>query len=198
MYKIYMLTFPNNKRYIGCTKTKINYRTGMNGSKYTAKDIKNAIYEFGWKNIKQSILIDNLNYDEAKYYEKFYIDKYKTTDSNFGYNKHKGGGIPKKIKTYNHIMTPLKKQWIKSLVGKPLSEEHKNNIREGHLKRLKHLIVQYDLNNDIINKWNSICEIQRELGFKKQAISSCCFLNETKPNVIHTAYNFIWKKEKKS
>ena len=196
MYKIYMLKFPNNKKYIGCTKIRLNYRAGLNGSKYVAKNIKNAIKEFGWNNVEQIILKEDLTYTEARFYEDFYINKYKTRDLKFGYNKNKGGGFAEKINTYNHVMTEPKKMWIETLKGKKLTEEHKQNIMQGHLKRLNQFIVQYDLENNI-KKWNSASEIQRELGLTKQSICNCCFLNEQKPTTIHTAHGFIWRKEKR-
>lgn len=197
MYKIYMLEFPNNKKYIGCTKSRFNYRTGANGSKYTATKIKEAITKYGWNNVKKTIIKDKLTYQEAKYYENFYITKYNTLDDLYGYNSKEGGDFKEKIKTYKHIMTPAKQKWIDSLKNKPLSEEHKKNMREGQSKVLDYYIIQYDLNNNFIKKWNSMNEVERELGIKRQLIANCCLLNEVRPEINHVSKNYIWRKEKK-
>ena len=48
-------------------------------------------------------------------------------------------------------------------------------------------INQYDLNNNLIKKWNSIKEIYLQTGYSQAFISGCCKGNHKK------AYNFIWK-----
>lgn len=48
-------------------------------------------------------------------------------------------------------------------------------------------ILQFDLNGEFIKKWDSIIDVERELGFKHSNISSYC-LGKKK-----TAYGFIWK-----
>ena len=49
-------------------------------------------------------------------------------------------------------------------------------------------VIQYDLNNNKIKEWAGIREIQRELGFSRANISSCC---NNRPNCI-TAYGYKW------
>jgi hypothetical protein len=48
-------------------------------------------------------------------------------------------------------------------------------------------VLQFTLKNNFIKKWNSVMDIERELGIKSGAISNCC-LGKSK-----TSGNFIWK-----
>lgn len=86
-YKIYMLTFPNGKLYIGMTgkSEKERWREGKNYS-YN-EEMYNDIIKFGWNNIKKNILYKKLSYSEAKSKEKELIIHYKSHLKKNGYNK---------------------------------------------------------------------------------------------------------------
>ena len=102
---VYMHIFPNNKKYIGITGDKPQYRWGKNGSgylvmkdgKYTQPAIAHAINKYckndgDWDNIVQhKIICENLTEDEAGELEKQLIAKYDTTNSLYGYNIRLGG-----------------------------------------------------------------------------------------------------------
>lgn len=92
MFEIYMITFENNKSYIGYTKKgvmnrihkhKTNAEYGINTHLYK------AIRKYGMKNIKIKILDRCSSKKEAIDKEKFYIDKYDTYHN--GYNLTIGG-----------------------------------------------------------------------------------------------------------
>lgn len=62
------------------------------------------------------------------------------------------------------------------------------NINYGNRNNcLNKEVWQYDLKGKLIKKWKSTMEIQRNLGFKNQNISSAC------RGIHHKAYNYIWK-----
>lgn len=86
-YSVYMLTFPNNKVYIGQTyDTKL--RWGLNGRGYEQQEILyNDILKYGWDNIKKEIVYKNLSYEQSIKKEKELINKYQSTNAKFGYNK---------------------------------------------------------------------------------------------------------------
>lgn len=92
-YKVYKYTnVINNKVYIGQTCQSLQSRSGVNGVKYKeCPYFWSAIQKYGWSNFIREILVDNLTFDEANYYEKFYIDYYNSTDINYGYNLLSGG-----------------------------------------------------------------------------------------------------------
>lgn len=87
LYKIYKLTFPNNKIYIGMTSKNEEDRW-KNGFGYiNNEEMYNDILQYGWINIKKEILNDNLLYKEAKQKETELIVKHKSYLSEYGYNK---------------------------------------------------------------------------------------------------------------
>lgn len=50
-------------------------------------------------------------------------------------------------------------------------------------------VLQYTLDMEFVREWPSLGEIQRETGYKKTYISSCCNNKQRHK----TAYGFIWK-----
>lgn len=77
-----------------------------------------------------------------------------------------------------------KKKISEALKGKKRSEETKKKVGEANSKPL----FQIDrYTNEIIIKFPSIMEVERQLGYDHAAISRCC-LGKQK-----TSYGFIWK-----
>lgn len=66
-----------------------------------------------------------------------------------------------------------------------------NNSYGTRIQRCKQkrqiLIEQYDLNGNLIKKWNSAKEVYNKLGYDFSIIRKCC------NNKIDKAYNCIWK-----
>lgn len=90
-YIVYKHTAPNGKVYIGITKRKAEERwLGGRGYKYN-KHFSNAIKKYGWSNIEHEIITKDLNEEDAKEMERFFIQMYKSYDSKYGYNKTLGG-----------------------------------------------------------------------------------------------------------
>ncbi len=79
----------NNKVYIGqtCNLNKRWHPSSYIGSSY----FYSAIQKYGWDNFEHIIIKDNLTQEEANKLEIEYIKKYKSTNSNFGYNLAEGG-----------------------------------------------------------------------------------------------------------
>ncbi|MBP3801390.1 MAG: hypothetical protein J6I85_05165 [Clostridia bacterium] len=50
-----------------------------------------AIQKYGWNNFSHEILYTNLSLEEANYKEAELIQKYQTTNPQYGYNIEKGG-----------------------------------------------------------------------------------------------------------
>lgn len=70
------------------------------------------------------------------------------------------------------------------MYGKHFSEEHKKKIKAS-LKRQK--VAQYDLQEKLIKIWDSMGDVERELGISKSNVSACC------RNKAKTTGGFIWK-----
>lgn len=65
---------------------------------------------------------------------------------------------------------------------------YQNNLekRQFNNKKKSKPVNQYDINNNFIKTWDSMCEIQRQLKYFKQNISKCC------SKKIDTAYGYRW------
>ena len=95
MFKIYKLTAPDGRAYIGCTKRELSQRfddgIGYVHNCYSRSIISKAIIFFGWKNMRIDILDQTESLEEAELLEKKYISKFRTTESAFGFNTQSGG-----------------------------------------------------------------------------------------------------------
>jgi len=90
-YIVYEHITPNGKKYIGITCTSPQKRW-KNGKGYKESPLfNNAIQKYGWENIENIILFENLTASEAKAKEKELIKQLKTNDRAFGYNITSGG-----------------------------------------------------------------------------------------------------------
>lgn len=77
----------NNKSYVGITCLDVNQRW-QNGMGYKDNDMFfEDILKYGWDNFNHTILHTGLAKKEALEFESLYIDKFNTTDKNFGYNR---------------------------------------------------------------------------------------------------------------
>ena len=93
IHKIYVhINKTNNKLYIGQTKEHDVNKRWKNGYGYkNNKYFWNAIKKYGWENFDHIVLIENLSLEEANIIEEELINKYNTTNKNFGYNLKSGG-----------------------------------------------------------------------------------------------------------
>lgn len=90
-YKIYRYTSPSGKCYIGATCQSLP-RRARNGEDYKeCRLFYAAIQKYGWENFSVDVLDVSTNQEEAFRLEQFYISKYHSNDSRFGYNLASGG-----------------------------------------------------------------------------------------------------------
>lgn len=82
----------NNKVYIGQTKCKDPNKRWRNGTHYKNTYFGNAIKKYGWNNFEHIILESGIkSLDEANQKEQYYIKKYNSNQSQYGYNLTSGG-----------------------------------------------------------------------------------------------------------
>jgi hypothetical protein len=92
-YSVYIHTTPSDKKYVGMTGRKPEYRWGKGGKKYCGNEhFWRAIQKYGWDSITHEVVASNLSREEAVEMEIRLIAKYDTTDNTKGYNKSIGGG----------------------------------------------------------------------------------------------------------
>jgi group I intron endonuclease len=139
MGHIYILTFPNNKKYVGQTTNLIKrYSIHKRSKKHL---VGRAIQKYNWENvIKEEIECPDELLDDV---EITWIKSLNTLHPN-GYNLDSGGNKEKRHseQTNKKISESLKKKFINErhwLFGKTLSEKTKEKIRKSNMgqKRTK-------------------------------------------------------------
>jgi group I intron endonuclease len=170
MIGIYIITNEiNNKVYIGqvgkgnkknfMTRFYEHYNT-LSKNKYMDKNKKPTHLQCAWnKDGEENFTFDILEEctkEELNEKEKYWIAYYESDNPEFGYNKTKGGegGIPSE--ETKKKMSEAQKGHISKLKGKKLSEEHKNNIKNGLTQEIKNTISSKlkgtKLSEETINK----------------------------------------------
>lgn len=94
VYKVYMLTFPNGKRYIGYTgepNIETRIAKGYNHNRRISKVLKEDT-----RQLKIDTLADNLTKQAAEQQEIYFISLYNTTNRRKGYNYSTGGAAGRK------------------------------------------------------------------------------------------------------
>ena len=158
-YSVYILTFPNNKKYIGTTSQKPKYRW-KNGNGYENNFLMyEDIKKYNWENVKKEIILDELDEKTAYEIEKKLILQYKSNQEKYGYNIQNGGKIG------NNIVNDKTKEKIRNTL---------KGTRHGiSLYKMKPIDV-YDENDNFIKHYQCMTDCQNEMGIRKQYISLCC------------------------
>lgn len=183
----------NNKCYIGMTRQNPPKKRWKNGTTYkNNKHFTNAINLYGWNNFSHEILFYGLTKEEAELKEIELIAHYKSNQQEFGYNIANGGNCK------GTVSEVTKKKLSDAHMGKKLSPEHIEKIRENGRKRFavdefKNKMIelqsieisQYYNDGTFIRNWKSAAEAERETGIC--GISSCCTGNRK------MAGNYIWR-----
>lgn len=120
----------NGKGYVGMTCQDI-YRRWQNGFGYNAEDqiFGRAVQKYGWENFNHEILEDNLTFEQANLRERYWINFFHTYINDpecNGYNMTLGGAGAAGHKCSNET----KQKISKAHLGKPLSESHRQHIKE--------------------------------------------------------------------
>lgn len=93
-YVVYMhVNKINDKKYVGVTCRKPEYRWNYGKGYWQNRHFSNAINKYGWDNFEHLILFVNLTHDEACEKEKELIQYYNSNDPRHGYNHTSGGDV---------------------------------------------------------------------------------------------------------
>lgn len=185
----------NNKIYIGQTTADLKERwKGHCKSTSNCLYLKNAMNKYGKENFELKLICICFDSDLNCYEEEF-IKKHNCVVPN-GYNLKYGGEnggkhseiVKKKIseslkKTFNNpsfikakpqLGKPhtdeVKQKISNSLKGKKITQEHIDKLKNIKSKK----VYQYDLNNNLINIFNSCTDAGLKLGVNKTNISRAC------------------------
>lgn len=123
---IYKITSPSKKIYIGQSRNickRKSYYKNIRNNKQTR--IYRSIKKYGFDKHKFEIIHECLP-EELNELEIYYIELYQTFNSKYGMNLREGGNCKFKVSRET-----VEKQRLLQ-IGKKLTEEHKQNIREGN------------------------------------------------------------------
>lgn len=170
---VYMITFPNNKRYIGITCNSLNTRRSEHRSKVNHGSklyVHNALRKYN-NDVTWSILEHCDSYEKAQERERYYINDYKTF-GDFGYNLTVGG----EGSTGYKFTAEQRERMSKSHCGYNMPLQQRQAIRRGNLGKITgkaRKIRVINVNTGKIKVYSSIMQAVRE-GFDRVGISKCC------------------------
>ena len=211
-YKIYVLSFPDGKVYIGTTRAKKAEYRWNNGKGYHKNQlVYEAIQKFGWDNVKRVVLLEGLSREEAEKSEIDLISRYQSTDGKYGYNVSFGGTSKgrfneetRKRISEAHLgktVTPeTRKKQSESLKGIPRTVEWKGKISLGNKGKV-HTKAQNKFVSDLKSKEVICVESGDRFKNAKEAAHYLGFHNRGTniQNVVNrndrTAYGFHWRYE---
>ena len=155
----------NNKRYIGLSKN-LNHRFKvhkhkLNNNSHINKHLQQAWNKYGENNF-DFYIIEKCDKNFLKEREKYYIEKYKTNNRVYGYNKTSGGdGV------------------------KDLSFESREKIS---ISETKFPIVCLNLDGTFVKEYRNCNEAAKFLKGRAENIRECC----KKRYGYKTQYGYIW------
>ena len=182
MWTVYMHRSPSGKVYIGLTGRKPQHRWGADGKYYKTQPFYYAIRKYGWDNIEHIILSTTESLEEARELEKRYIAEYDATNPEHGYN------------FYGKPLSEQHKQRLREYrTGRKLSEETKRKIGEnerGANNANAKAVLQFERNGTFLREWDCMSDAAEALCGKRKGscnIASCC------AGKIASAYGYNWK-----
>lgn len=132
-YKVYCLTFPDGKKYVGMTKQDIR-RRWRKGKGYEGQPVYDAIMACGWENIKHEILFTCETKEEAEAKEIELISTLNARKN--GYNVEIGGDYSPLAEETKEKLRQGRKEYYKTHehwhAGGHWSEEVKAKISKAH------------------------------------------------------------------
>lgn len=208
-YSVYIHTNrTNGKVYIGITSMSPKRRWHRGSGYAQQKRFCNAIKHYGWDGFEHDVIETNLTKEEAERDEELLIAAYKANDMRYGYNIENGG--------VTHKFTEEQRRYLSEVHrGKTHTEESKEKNRKTHLKvgapwmnGKKHksetiakmsaqrrgtnnararAVYQYNLDGELVRRYDYMNLAKEELGISSTAhISQCCAGKRKK------AHGFMW------
>lgn len=145
VYKIYKLTAPDGRCYIGQTsRPKPNYRW-VGGKAYKqCPAIQEAIEAYGWDSFTHEIIDECYDEETATKKEQYWIAYYRATENEYGFNLTSGGKFGYTHSPSSKEKTSRSHKGIRpsdetrqklrelALARPPMSDEHKRKISEAN------------------------------------------------------------------
>ena len=182
---VYIHTSPLGKKYVGitCQAPKDRWRNG-NGYKHNSHFMR-AIKKYGWDNFLHEIIADNLTERQAKDMEISLIERYNTTNQEFGYNISAGGDGTVGVQHFG-ADNPFYGKTHSEQTKIALSVNIKKTWENGALDALKRPVGQFNMEGDLIAEYESVKQAEEATGVGHSVICRVC---SGKLNYTH---GFTW------
>ena len=174
----------NNKKYVGITSQKVEYRWNHGNGYAQNPYFSAAINKYGWDGFWHIVLFDHLCEEDAKDKEVALIAKWHTTDRLYGYNATAGGdGLTGFVPSDS-----LRKLWSEIRTGTKRSEATKQRMSASSAFRRKEVIQKcaeakykkvsaYTLDGRYVNTFDSMLQARDTLNLtdsQRKHICDCC------------------------
>lgn len=170
----------NGKKYVGITSQRPLERW-QNGKHYSRhKAFYSDILKYGWENFRHEVLYSGLSEEEAKKKESNLIIEWDLLNDELGYNKQKGGKIPKQSASTIEKLSELNKGDKNPFYNRKHTKKTKELMKENRPK--KSVVC---IETGVI--YESTREAQRQTGADHGDIGKCC------KGTKKTAGGFCWK-----
>lgn len=185
MYSLYKHKSPSGKVYVGITCQKVSWRWN-NGRNYRKKDqpyFASAIEKYGWNNIEHSVLFTGLSEEKAKKFEVELIRFYKMLG--ISYNMTDGGDGHRGSYDRSHVIVSEETREKMRISHKGLFDGPNNPMHGKHETAPAYgkfgsehpaskVVYQYDLDGNLIKKWDCISDAGRSIGKPVTNITAVC------------------------
>lgn len=193
----------DNRAYIGSSAKSVFGRINAHRNALRKGTHYNPHLQRAWnKDGEDAFMFDVVEFHEPDFclsMEQYWINMLNVCNPKFGYNV-----APAVYSAYGQRRTEEQKENIrKSIAGRYKGKDNprygvkwSSELRENLINKFKTIrykrVVQYTLEGEELNRFDSAPHAERFLGIMKKSgnIRLCCMGN------TKTAYNFIWKYEK--
>lgn len=193
MYTVYCHTFPHGKVYVGITRQKPEYRWKHGKGYYRCPAMGRAVLKYGWENIDHDIIAEVETLEEAERLERYLIDFFHSTVSDWGYNVLPGGDVTQSVLTEE-----MRYKIGSARRGKSVSAQTRKKqsvAMTGKLKGSSHPcskpVYQYTTEGNFVKRWESVREVETAGVARKAGVRDVA---QNKPH-CKTAGGFVWKYE---
>ncbi len=113
MYSVYILTVPDGRKYIGTTAMPVEKRWNHGNGYRFCRSLWEIVRAVGWDAIAKEVVGHDLTEDEASELEQMLILKYRSTESDFGFNTEGGG-----LRSSKRVLEATRRRQSESHMGK--------------------------------------------------------------------------------
>lgn len=180
----------NGKRYIG-QSNNLSHRKSCHLYDLKNKRHKNTNLQNDYDKNPESIKFEVLctcKYEELDDLERFYIEKYDTTNPKNGYNQYDGGKMGFRVTDLAKKKIGCANKGNQSMKGLKLSDEWRKHLSDAQPHKKKILCVETG------KEYPSFAEAARQTGLNRSKIVSVC----TGKRKSTGGYHFRYAEQKRS